>query len=35
MKFRDGYWEIRRGVRPLNLADNIDSITAEGLCVQG
>lgn len=30
MKFRDGYWEIRKGVRPLNLWSNIDSNAAEG-----
>ncbi|GHV45177.1 alpha-xylosidase [Spirochaetia bacterium] len=24
MKFRDGYWEIRNGVHPQNLADNVD-----------
>jgi alpha-D-xyloside xylohydrolase len=30
MKFRDGYWEIRKGVHPLNLADNIDSRAEAG-----
>jgi alpha-D-xyloside xylohydrolase len=29
MKFRDGYWEIRQGLRPLNLGDNVDG-GAEG-----
>jgi alpha-D-xyloside xylohydrolase len=31
MKFRDGYWEIRRGVHPLNLADNIDGRAEAGV----
>jgi alpha-D-xyloside xylohydrolase len=30
MKFKDGYWEMRKGVHPLNLADNIDSKAAPG-----
>jgi alpha-D-xyloside xylohydrolase len=30
MKFRDGYWEIRKGFSLLNLIDNIDSNAASG-----
>jgi alpha-D-xyloside xylohydrolase len=30
MKFRDGYWEIRKGFSLLNLVDNIDSEAAPG-----
>jgi alpha-D-xyloside xylohydrolase len=30
MKFRDGYWEIRKGFSLLSLADNIDSNAAPG-----
>jgi alpha-D-xyloside xylohydrolase len=31
MKFKDGYWKTREGIRPLNLADNIDAHAAPGL----
>ncbi|MDR1443350.1 MAG: alpha-xylosidase [Treponema sp.] len=31
MKFRDGYWEIRSGVRPLNLWSNVDGNAADGV----
>jgi len=30
MKFKDGYWEIKNGVRPLNLIGNVDSNAAAG-----
>ncbi|MDR1970324.1 MAG: alpha-xylosidase [Treponema sp.] len=30
MKFRDGYWEMRKGVAPLNLVGNVEGRVADG-----